>query len=98
MNRREFEERIGFAVSPECYERIDFVYTHCPFFSDVNGKNEIAEFYLGYDMNGIERLYKVTLALLWMENELNGFREERKRFRCYIAANWNQLPVAGGAA
>jgi hypothetical protein len=97
VNKREFEERIGFEVSSECYERVDFVYTYCPFFSEVDGKNKIAEFYLRRNMNGIERLYKVTLGILRMEKELNGFRKEREAVRRYIAANWKKASATGGA-
>jgi hypothetical protein len=67
MLKREFEERLGMSVDPACYDHIAFVYTHCPLFSEVNGKQEIADFYKRFEMNGIERLYhalKETFALM----------------------------------
>ena len=63
MMKWEFEERIGHSVSLECYERIEYVYTNCNFFST---KDQICEFYKRYDMNGIERMYKETLD--WLQS------------------------------
>ena len=60
MMKQEFENLIGMPVSNECYERIEYVYTNCNFFTDVAGKEQIANFYKHYDMNGIERLYRET--------------------------------------
>lgn len=70
MMKEEFDKLVGLTTAPECYERIEYVYTNCPFFSDVNEKAEIAEFYKAHDMIGIERLYRETLKIMNAEAAL----------------------------
>lgn len=54
MMKCEFDELVGIVTDPDCYKRIEEVYTECDFFQT---KQQIAEFYKKYDMNGIERMY-----------------------------------------
>ena len=73
MMKHEFEKLVGMTIDPDCYERIEFVYTNSEQFSNSNGKQEIADFYKKHDMNGIEKLYKELL-----DNETR--TEEFKQF------------------
>lgn len=76
MNKQEFDSLIEMTTDQQCYEKIEYVYTYCPFFSNTNGKQEIADFYRQYDMNGIERLYKETLEIQNMENNIEELKKE----------------------
>lgn len=58
MMKNEFDTLIGITISPESYERIEYVYMNSDKF---NTKQEIADFYKKHDMNGIENIYKQLL-------------------------------------
>ena len=45
MNKIEFEALAKTSTTPECYELIEYVYTHCPLFSETEGKREISDFF-----------------------------------------------------
>lgn len=67
MMKKEFDELVGMETDPKCYERIEEVYHGCDFFQN---KQQIAEFYKKYDMNGIERMYtEVVLKQRKLEKE-----------------------------
>ncbi len=58
MLKSEFEAISDSSVSNALYEKIETVYMECAMFSNVNGKEEIAEYYKKYGVPGIEALYK----------------------------------------
>lgn len=76
MMKHEFDALIGMTTAPECYERIEYVYQNCPFFSETNGKQQIADFYLSYDMNGIERLYRETKKIMQDKEAIKSMRKQ----------------------
>jgi hypothetical protein len=90
MMKQEFDKLVELTTSPECYERIEWVYMNCPFFSNANGKAEIAEFYKKYDMNGIERLYRETLEIEKMKQENEKLKERVKSLRTPTGTNMKQ--------
>ena len=88
MMKHEFEKLVGMVVDPVCYEKIEYVYMTCNFFDDVSGKQQIADFYKRYDMNGIERLYRETKAKIEAQEKTKSLKnayaelyEENKRMR-----------------
>lgn len=54
MMIHEFEKLTGIEPTPECWERIQYVYMNCDQFRT---KEELANYYKEHDMNGIEKLY-----------------------------------------
>lgn len=74
MMKKEFDEMVGIVTDPDCYKRIEEVYTECDFFQT---KTQIAEFYKKYDMNGIERMYTgVVLKQRALEKEIAQLRKQ----------------------
>ena len=90
MMKQEFDKLVGLTTVPECYERIEYVYQNCTFFSEANGKAEIAEFYKRYDMNGIERLYRETLKIEQTKQENEKLKERVKALRTPTGTNMKQ--------
>jgi len=88
MMKCEFDNLVGITTDPACYEKIEYVYMNSDFFDDVNGKQQIANFYKHYDMNGIERLYRETKAKIEAQEKAKSLKnayaelyEENKRMR-----------------
>ncbi len=88
MMKHEFEKLVGMDIGIDCYEKIEYVYMNSDFFDNVNGKQQIANFYKHYDMNGIERLYRETKAKIkaqekakLLENAYAELYEENERMR-----------------
>lgn len=91
MMKHEFEKLVGMKVDLYCYEKIEYVYMNSEFFDNVNGKEQIANFYKLFDMNGIERLYRETKAKIeaqekakyfeYLYNDYAELFEENKRLR-----------------
>ncbi len=88
MMKHEFDNMVGLVTDPACYEKIEYVYMNSDFFDNVNGKQQIANFYKHYDMNGIERLYRETKAKIeaqekakLLENAYAELYEENERMR-----------------
>lgn len=88
MMKHEFEKLVGMEIDPVCYDKIEYVYMTCNFFDDVSGKQQIAEFYKRYDMNGIEKMYRemkmkieAFRKLESLEEAYKQLYEENKRLR-----------------
>lgn len=88
MMKHEFEKLVGMEIDPACYEKIEYVYMTCNFFDDVSGKQQIANFYKHYDMNGIEKMYRemkmkieAFRKLESLEEAYQSLYEENKRLR-----------------
>lgn len=74
MLKKEFDELVGIVTDPDCYKRIAEVYNECDFFQT---KEQIAEFYKKYDMNGIERMYtEVVLVHRKLHKEIDDLRSQ----------------------
>lgn len=85
MMKHEFENLVEMSIDPACYERIEYVYMNSDFFSN---KQQIANFYKHYDMNGIERMFKETKAKVEAQEKVKSIEaaytsvyEENKRMR-----------------
>ena len=83
MMKCEFDKLMGLTTVPECYERIEYVYTHCPLFSETNGKAEIAEFYKRFDMKGINRLYHALKEIFALMKKDDNYDEPWQVIREY---------------
>lgn len=91
MEKREFDKLVGMDTAPECYERIEYVYMNDNEFST---KQQIADFYKKYDMNGIEKKYQKLLeaakgtSLEVFANEVTACSSQWViKMRHYMAAN-----------
>lgn len=91
MEKREFDKLAGIDTAPECYERIEFVYMNDDQFST---KQQIADFYKKYDMNGIEKKYqklleaaKGTSLEVFAKEVMSCSSQWVLRIRHYMAAN-----------
>lgn len=74
MMKKEFDELVGIVTDPNCYKRIEEVYHECDFFQT---KEQIANFYKKYDMNGIERMYSgVVLVQRKLHKEIAELRSK----------------------
>ena len=74
MTKEEFDSLVGIVTDPDCYKRIEEVYMECDFFQT---KQQIADFYKKYDMNGIERMYiGVVLPQRRLHKEVDELRSK----------------------
>lgn len=74
MMKEEFDSLVGIVTDPDCYKRIEEVYMECDFFQT---KQQIADFYKEYDMNGIERMYiGVVLPQRRLHKEVDELRSK----------------------
>ena len=88
MMKHEFEKLVGMDIGIDCYEKIEYVYMLSTIFDNVNGKQQVADFYLLYGMEGIERLYRdirmkldAIKRLESLEDAYQSLYEENKRLR-----------------
>jgi hypothetical protein len=87
MMKHEFEKLVGMEIDPVCYEKIEYVYMTCNFFDDVSGKQQIADFYKRYDMNGIEKMYREMKMKIEAFRKLESLEEAYK----YVCEENKQL-------
>ena len=69
MMKHEFDKLVGMTTDLTCYERIEYVYANSDQFQT---KQEVADYYKKYDMNGIEKLYK---ELIEKETRTDDFKK-----------------------
>ena len=81
MMKYEFDNMVGITTDPACYEKIEYVYMNSDFFDDVNGKQQIADFYKKHDMDGIERLYKEDKKMKMNEVKSRTWTKMAKKYR-----------------
>lgn len=98
MMKKEFESAVGFEVCEDVFERINEVYMECEFFTN---KEQLYNFYKHYDMNGIERMYKMAIMNKRNEEEIRELQsanedleDENFKLKIKIASitdNWKAL-------
>ena len=87
MQKEEFEDLIGHALSDRDYEIIETVYLYHPAIRDVSGVEEVAELYKSFDMTIFYDLFGRAKKNQDLEDQLHHTQAEADRIREEMVQN-----------
>lgn len=107
MQKEEFEDLVGQALSDMDYEIIETVYLHHPAIRDVSGKEEVAELYKSFGMNIFYDMFQrakknqdLADRLFHTQAEVDRIREEMVQNRASLGLDYSRMldKLAGEAS
>lgn len=96
MQKKEFEDLVGQALSDRDYETIETVYLYHPAIRDVSGKEEVAELYKSF---GMTIFYDMIARAKWNQDrehllhytQADRIREEMDQNRASMGLDYSQM-------